>query len=230
VIANTAIALTALRLPLARLARFPRAWVPVLAWAGLALVAAVALHRRGSSDALELVFGQLVLPLGSFTIVGALLGGDGLARSTRALVAFGAPPAQVAAGTVVAAIGASALLGAILGGSVAALAHGSGDPPLVRDALTSAWVAGLGGAAYAALFSFGASFGKRGIGRSLALVLDWLLGTGRGTFALVTPRAHIRSLLGGDAVLAMSGRASAAMLVGLVIVFASLAVTRARRA
>ena len=46
---------------------------------------------------------------------------------------------------------------------------------------------------------------------------------------LFTPRAHVRSLLGGDAVMALSGRASAAALVMLVIALSALAVARARR-
>ena len=224
--------LDAFRLPLSRLARTPRGWVPVVAWAVLAVAAAAVLHRsaRTSADALEVVFGQLVLPLASFTIVGGVLGGDGLARSTRALVAFGAAPARVALATLLAGILASALFGAVVGAGVAAFAHTSMDPPLVHDALTSAWIAALGGAAYAALFSMGASFGKRGVGRSIILVVDWILGAGDGALAVVTPRAHVRSLLGGDGVLGLSGPLSALVLVTLTIAFSAIAVARTRRA
>ncbi len=226
------VSLAAVRLPVARLTRSPRAWVPVFAWAALAVGAAIALQHgaHGSADALQVVFAQIVLPLVSFSVVGALLGGDGLARSTRALVAFGATPADVALGTVIAAVASSAITSMILGSAVAALAHGSADPPLLRDVATSAWVAGLGGAAYAALFSFGAAFGRRGLGRSIALVADWLLGAGTSGVALITPRAHVRSLLGGEAVFGLSGRLSAAALVALVALFAGLAVARTRRA
>ena len=223
----------AARLPLARLSRTPRAWVPVVAWAGLAVVSAVVLRRGGSSattGALEVIFGELALPLLAFTIVGAALGGDALARSTRPVVAFGAPPPVVALATIGVAVVATAIVTAVLGGAVAALAHGAGDPPLARDALTSAWVAGLGGAAYGALFSFGASFGKRGGGRAVALVADWVLGSGTGAAGVPTPRAHLRSLLGGEGVMGLSGRASAVALVVLVLLFAALATGRTRRA
>ena len=223
----------ALRLPLARLTRSPRASVAVVAWAALAVAAAAVLRRSGASateGALTSIFGALALPLLSFAVVGAALGGDGLARSTRSFVAFGARPAEVALATIGVAVAASALVAAIVGAVVAALAHGPGDAPLAVDALTSAWVAALGGAAYASLFAFGASFGKRGGGRALVLAADWVLGSGAGAAGLFTPRAHVRSLLGGDAVMTLSGRASAGVLVLLTLAFAALATARSRRA
>ena len=226
------VTVTALRLPLARLARTPRAWIPLVAWAGLAIVAAIALRGTGSDatqNALESIFGGLALPFLSFAIVGAVLGGDGLARS-RPFVAFGASPARVAIATIAVAIAADAVVSAALGAAVVALAHGASDPPLARDMVTTAWVSALGGGAYAALFSFGASFGTRGGGRAVALILDWVLGSGVGGPALVTPRAHVRSLLGGDAVERLSGHASALVLVALVALFVALAAVRARKA
>jgi hypothetical protein len=223
---------TVAALPLSRLTRVPRAWVPVLAWAALAVVSALVLRRSGTSatgGALEAIFGGYALPLLTFTVVGGVLGGDGLARSTRPFAAFGAPPAGVAAVTVGVAVVASALVAALVGAAVAALSHGSTDPPLALDALTSAWVAALGAAAYAAFFSFGASFGRRGGGRAVALVVDWVLGASTGAAGLPVPRAHVRSLLGGDAVMALSGRVSALALVAIVVVFGALAAGRARR-
>jgi hypothetical protein len=221
-------------LPLARLTRSPRAWAPLLAWAALALVSAIVLGRGSSSggtaEALGVIFGQLALPLLAFTIVGVVLAGDGLARSTRPLVHFGASPPHVALATIAVAVAATTVITAVLGGLVAALAHGVMDPPLWRDALTSAWVAALGGGAYAALFAFGASFGKRGGGRAGALVIGWLLGSGTGAAGVLTPRAHLRSLLGGTAVMGLSGRASELVLVGLILLYAALAVARTRRA
>jgi hypothetical protein len=95
--------------------------------------------------------------------------------------------------------------------------------------LASAWVSALGGAAYASLFAFGASLGKRGWGRSVMLAIDWLLGVGSGFGAALTPRAHVRSLLGGSAVMEMSGRVSAACLVLLALAFATAATKRASR-
>ena len=51
---------TVASLPLSRLTRAPRAWLPVLAWAALAVVSALVLRRSGTSatgGALEAIFG-----------------------------------------------------------------------------------------------------------------------------------------------------------------------------
>jgi hypothetical protein len=202
--------------------------VPIAAWSALALAAAVCV-RGAAAGPLEAVFAPLALPLLCFAVVGAALEGDGLRRSTRPLVALGASPARVAAATLAVACLAAAAVAALTGTCVALIAHGAGDPPIVGDALATAWVSALGGAAYAALFVLGASFGKRGGGRVLVLGVDWLLGSGTGTAALFAPRAHVRALLGGDAVAMLSGRASALCLVGLLLAYASLATARASR-
>jgi hypothetical protein len=221
------------RVPLARLARAPRAWLPVAAWFALGAVSAVVFARAGgdgASDALDGVFAPLALPLVVYAVVGATLGGDGLARASRSLVAFGAAPSRVAVATIAVAVGTGALVAAALGALVVALAHRSGDPPLARDLAITIWVAALAGAAYAALFALGATFGKRGGGRAAVLVLDWLFGSSDGVAGLLTPRAHARSLLGGPAVAELSGRWSALALVALVALFTALAVRRAARA
>jgi hypothetical protein len=220
-------------LPWARVARSPRAWGPIAAWFALAVVAAVTVARSGApnaGDPLGGVFGPLALPFVAYAAVGATLGGDGLARSTRALVAYGASPARVAAVTVALAIAIAAAVACILGVLIAAIAHGPADPPLVRDLLTTGGVSLLGGAAYAALFAFGASIGARGFGRAWLLAADWVLGSSDGFAGVLTPRAHVRSLLGGEAVAELSGRWSAVLLVALTLFFAGLAVRRTQRA
>jgi len=63
---------------------------------------------------------------------------------------------------------------------------------------TGAWIGALAGAAYVAWFGVGSLFGKRGGGRSVALVLDAVLGSTSTVAALPWPRAHVRSLLGGE--------------------------------
>jgi hypothetical protein len=220
------------RLPLARLARTPRAWFPIGIWVAVAWASALAAREEGTSasSVLQTVFGALSLPLLCFAVAGAVLEGGALQRATRALTSFGALPARVALATIAVAVVACALLSAVAGAGVAIVAHGPGDPPLAHDAAATAWVATLGGAAYGALFCFGSSYGKRGGGRVAALVLDWMLGAGTGTLASFTPRAHVRSLLGGESVLLLPGRASERTLVLLAVVFTLLAARRARRA
>ncbi|MGA7119898.1 MAG: hypothetical protein WBY94_07375, partial [Polyangiaceae bacterium] len=60
------------------------------------------------------------------------------------------------------------------------------------------------------------------------LVADWVLGASDGAAALLTPRGHVRNLLGGVPPLDVSQRASAIALVLLAIGWASVAWRRAR--
>jgi hypothetical protein len=144
-----------------------------------------------------------------YAVVSAALGGDSLGRAERDE--------------------RSAVLAAVIGCAVAAVAHGGSDPPPLRDALTCAWIAALAAVSYAALFSFAASFGPRGAGRSVALVLDWVLGSGNGALALLTPRAHLRNLLGGTPPLELAQRWSVPVLAGIALVMGLLCLARSRR-
>ena len=168
------------RPPLTRLLRGRRAWLGVAAWSALAFVFAVAARERGSARGADHVlidtYGALALPLLSYVIVGAALASKSLRASTAALVAFGAEPVRAAAAAIAVAAASSAVVGAFVAAAVAAVAHGIADPPRLHDAATSAYVGALGGAAYAAWFSLGASFGRRGGARVLLLVVDWILG------------------------------------------------------
>ena len=221
------------RPPLARLLRGRRVWLGVAAWGALAFAFAMAAHERGSAHGADHVlidtYGALALPLLSYVIVGAALASQSLRASTAPLVAFGAQPVRAAAAAIAVAAASSAIVGALVAAGVAALAHGIADPPRWHDAAASAYVGALGGAAYAAWFSLGASFGRRGGGRVLLLVVDWVLGAMGGAGALATPRAHVRNLLGGAAPMDLSERASAAALVLLAIAWAAVAMRRARQ-
>jgi hypothetical protein len=225
---------TVARPSLARIFRTPRALLALGAWCVLALGFALAARSRGSANGADHVlvgaYGALILPLLAYTLVGAILGARSLVASTAPLVRFGAAPTRAAAVTVGVALAAGVAIGAVLAALVALLAHGSGDPPVAGDALASAYAGALGGAAYAAWFAMGASFGRRGGGRTVLLVADWVLGLGRGAVAVVTPRAHLRNLLGGAGPMEWSGRASAAALVVIAVVCVLVAVRRASRA
>jgi len=220
------------QLPIARVVRTPRTWVATGAWCALAVGMALVMRARGAShgadDVLVEACGALVLPLLAYTLVGTALGARSVAGSTTAVAAFGASPALAAAVTVGVGVAASALGGAVLAATVAIVAHGAADPPLARDALVSGYVGALGGAAYASWFALGAGFGRRGGGRLVALVIDWLLGANGGVTALLAPRAHLRNLLGGAPPMDLSQRASAVALAILVLVCALGAVGRAR--
>lgn len=222
------------RVPALRLARTPRAWLPMLGWVlvglGLALLARAQRAPNGADHVLLGAFGALVVPLLAYAAVAAALGSQSLASSVAPLVTFGAPPARAATITVIFAMGIAALPAAILGAIVARLAHGVDDPPAARDALVSAYVGALGAASYAAYFSMGASLGRRGGGRAVLLVVDWLLGSNQTALALVTPRGHLRNLLGGAPPFGLDERGSALALAAIGAVCALIAIRRSRRA
>ena len=221
------------RPPVARLLRSGRGRVAIIAWCALAVTFAVTARTSGSSHAADHVllgaYAPLVLPLLAYALAGTVIGTRSLAYSAAPLVALGARPGQVTAVTLFVACAACAISGGLLAVVVDVVAHASADPPLGRDAITCAYAGGLGGGVYASLFASGASFGKRGGGRPLLLVLDWVLGAGDGPAALITPRAHIRNLFGGTAPLELSGRASALALVLIGLLCAAIGIRRARR-
>jgi hypothetical protein len=215
------------------LLRSPRGLLTMGAWCVLAVVLAVSTRVRGATHGADQVligsFASFVLPLLAYALVGAALGVRSLAASGAPLVAFGAAPWRAAAASVVVTAGSCALLGAGTALCVALIAHGAADPPVVRDAIASAYAGSLGGAAYAAWFSLGASFGRRGGGRAAALVLDWLLDGLGGAPSIVCPRGHVRNLFGGAAPLDLPQRASAVALLVLAIAYALAAILRVRR-
>jgi hypothetical protein len=225
---NAAIA----RIPLTRLLRTPRALLTTAAWALLAVGFAVATRAQGASHgadhALVGAFGALVVPLLCYAIAGGALGATSLSSASAPAVAFGATPLRATFATLAVVLTASIASCAALGAIVAVVAHGSADPPVARDAFTSAYAGALGGAAYASLFALGSTFGRRGGGRTLALAADWLLGANTTAIALVTPRAHLRNLLGSTPPAALGERASAVALVLLAALFVALTIRRTR--
>jgi hypothetical protein len=220
------------RLPLARLVRTRRAWLPILGWSALAIVGAI--HARmlgftsGADHVLRGAFGFIVLPLLSYGIVGAALGGSGMRVAVRGLVALGAAPARAALASALAAMCVSAMVCAVVAAIVCLTAHGPSDPPLVWDLPSSFGIALVGGAAYAAYFCAGSAI-RRGAMRGAFLAIDWIIGMPGGFGAIFTPRGHVTSLLGGQACFDLSRRASSVILVVLLLAYLALTVRLGRR-
>ena len=149
-----------------------------------------------------------------------------LDASAALFARFGASRRAVALGLVAASMCSAAILAAILGAVGALVAHDPTAPPRTIDALTTAWIGALTGAAYAGLYGFGATFGRRGGGRYWAFVADFVLGGVGGLGAAMVPRAHAANLLGGAPPLMLSQAESAAVLVMLSAVLTLLAMAR----
>jgi len=220
------------RVPLARLTRTRRGWLPLVGWALFALISALSTRSAGLASGADHVmrgtFGFVILPLLTYGVVSATLGGAGLRPSVSGLVALGAAPPRAAFASVLVAMAASALSCGVIAAIACAVAHGSADPPLVWDLPMSFGVAFTGGAAYAAFFCAGSAIG-RGAMRGAFLALDYLIGTPAGFGSLFTPRAHVMSLLGGAQCFELSRRVSSVILVLLVLVYLGLAVRLSRR-
>ncbi len=217
---------------IARLVRRPGGWVAVGAWIALACSVAWVARMRGSAHGADHVlvdtYGAFVLPLLAYALVRATFGWGSLRASTAPVVAFGAQPARAAAAAIAVAAVSCAAVSALVAAMAAFVAHGVSDPPPLRDAAVSAYAGALGGTAYAAWFSLGATFGRRGGGCGVLLVVDWMLGATTGAGALVTPRGHLRNLLGGSPPMNLTQRASVAALLAITLVCALGAVRRAR--
>lgn len=225
--------LTLARVPLMRVVRAPRGILPVVGWIIVAIASAVVIHSRGTPNGADHVmrgsFGRFILPLIAYGVVSAVLGTKGLRRAIRGVVALGASPAKAALAAVVVAAVISALVAAAVAVGVAAIAHGSHDPPLARDALACMWISALGGAAYASFFAAGSAIGK-GAMRAVFFGIDWILGAGAGFGSIFVPRGHLESLFGGALAADVPQRASTLLLVVLAVAYAALAVRLSRRA
>lgn len=222
-------ALAAFRHPVARVVRGRTRWLPVLAWSVLAVLVAVLARRQDHAVfvALSHGFGAVTLPLVAFAVLGLVCPEGSLGAAAKPLVFLGASARRASLAVVLTA----ALVGALVCAAVAALvvvvAHGPTDPPLARDAAQSAAIGALGGAAYVAYFSFGSAI-LGASGRSVFLVADLLL-AGAGVGAILTPRAHVRSLFGGELAGHLAPRTSFVALAILLAVFVLLVVARPPR-
>ena len=195
---------------------------PALAF-GLAFaltVAGAVIERKvagaGAVDrALAGCFG-LMVPLLSFALLLATTGRARLADAAWSAARYGVPRREVALGLVAVTAGAAATASALLALTSVAVAHTAASPPLAPDLFTSGWIGLLTGAAYAGWFALGASFGRRGGGRLVPLLLDFTLG-GAGIVAAVLPHGNAQNLLGGAAPLGLAQPASAAVLIAASI-------------
>jgi hypothetical protein len=203
----------------------------VLLGAALVMVAALIERREGAAGAVDRTLAAtfaLVLPLVTFAVTAEATGRGNLRDAVWPAARYGVARRDVALGTVVAGAAASAVLGVLFAVLAVLAAQGEGNPPLGHDALTSAWIGALAGAAYAAWFAFGATFGRRGGGRWVPLVLDFVVGGSAGALAAALPRGHAANLLGGSGPMGLGQAESSLVLAGSTVLLAALAALRCR--
>jgi len=202
--------------------------------AGLFVVVAAALERvvapsQAADHALAGATFGLALPLLAFVTLDRATGRARLDAAVWEVARYGGDRRQGAAGL----IGVSALFLGLCGAALAALAvivtRSSGDATLARDLLASAWVGLLGGLCYGCWFALGSGFGAAGRGRTVALLLDWVLGSGSTALAALWPRGHLRNLLGAEPVLHMPQWSALAAVLALSLGYATATLWRVSR-
>ncbi|MEQ9321703.1 MAG: hypothetical protein RIF41_21225 [Polyangiaceae bacterium] len=213
-----------------RLMRPPAYLVVVVA---LSVSATSGLVERGASllqapdRALSVVL-RLIVPLCAFVFGSLACDRERLTEATWPIARFGAPRGQVALGMTVVTGLFAGLVAAACSTAALAVAYGGGSG-LGVDAVTSAWIAALGAAAYVGWFAFGGCFLRRGRGRWLVLVGDFTFGGTTGILAVMWPRCHLRSLAGGEAVLELAQSTSSVLLAAIATVMLILAAMRVGR-
>lgn len=222
----------AMRLALFRL-RSPR--LAVVALLALAAVAWVGTLERAETPVravdytlFGVVFGW-TLPLLTYVITGAVLRHARLDDAVLPVARAGGNRRVAALGLLAPTAAVMATLAGLLAVAGVFSARGRLDAAAVADAGTSACIAALGGAVYVVGFGLGSLFGRAGGGRAAALLIDWVLGTGHALAAVAWPRAHLGSLIGGEAVMGLSSPASALSLCGLVSAYLAVMLVRLRR-
>jgi hypothetical protein len=201
-------------------------------WGSIAFALAMAAASRGHGGATSVLpggVGAFVLPVAVFSAMNTA----SERRGTRGLIglplSFGQAPGRSIAQSAGSLIAFSILTSASLGLLVALVAHSAVDPPLATDLVRSAWALGVAGGAYASLFLFAGSYGKRGGGAQLALMADFIFGGSDTSLARWLPRAHVQRVLGGDAIVDWSNHASMAALCTMAAVLFACLTLRARQ-
>lgn len=163
----------------------------------------------------------LFVPLCCFVLTRATFP-NGIEAALGHVARFGVDRRRALVGRAGVLLGVEAI--AALPLSLAALAMTGPTSSWSQEIATLLWVAPLAGLAHGALLMLGATFGR--FGALCLLVSDWLLGSSTGSLALPFPRAHIRNLLGGEAVLGFGQWASA---LALILLCCACCVWAARR-
>lgn len=171
----------------------------------------------------------IALPLVSYFLVARVTDAKSLREGLLPLARHGMDRRALTLGLAIPPVLMAAGFAAVSSVLVVLVTRGPADPRLAADALTSLWIGLVAGAAYVAAFVGASAFGRRGQGRLWLLAADSLLGASDSFLALPWPKAHIRNLLGGSAVLELSQFAALVALLGTSFAFLWLGTLRNQR-
>jgi hypothetical protein len=199
---------------------------------GVVAAAAWIERREDSSIAADVVLAGVVfgwtIPLTAYAAVARACRNGRLDDAVAGLARHGASRRGAVAGLVASTAGAVGAAGSLLAvlGVLISRGFGSGG---FADAVASAWIGALGGAAYVAWFALASLVGRRGGGRGVAFVIDAVVGGVATSAAIPWPRAHLRSLVGGALVPGLSEWQSAVVLALLALGYWGVSIVRVPR-
>ncbi len=215
----------------------PRVAIGSLAAALVAALVIAIVERRdsppGAGDRTVAALFRIVIPLTAFALSQLTVGPKNLKEALWPGARFGLHRGWLGVGHVLASA-ALAAAGALAVAVLGLVAARIGKAPTPRemsfgaDVITTAWIAPLVGAAYAAWFGLGATFGKVGGGRGWVLAFDFALGS-VGFFGVVLPRGSAYNLIGLAAPLDVPQRLASFTLVGSALCCLGLLLLRCRR-
>ena len=170
----------------------------------------------------------IAIPLTSFAMVSVALRRVRPDNAIENVASLGANRRAAVVGSMLATAAIAAAICLMIASVTSLVANSSWNADSSNDVFTSAWIGALTGGAYVFFFVAASTVGKTGGGRVFALLADWILGPMVGAGAVVFPRSHALNLLGAEPVMALSQRASSAILAAMVVVFAAIAAARTR--
>ncbi|HEY0466574.1 MAG TPA: hypothetical protein VGC79_20340 [Polyangiaceae bacterium] len=191
-------------------ARLRSASAPLVVLLSCAALFAIGVLERQSNaesapdDTLSGAAFGIALPLLAYLVSERACAGERLERSVDGIARYGTDRRAAQLGVLLASALSSAFVGALFASFALLGAHGTHSPSLLGDLRASVGIALCAGAVYALYFCAASRLGKRGGGRKWALLIDFVLGAGGSALAAPWPRGHIRNLLGGEPVVALS--------------------------
>lgn len=171
----------------------------------------------------------VALPLVGYYLVGRVCAGQSSKDAVAPLARHGMDRYGLTLGLALPPALITGVFAALSSLLVVLVTRAPGDAGLLSDALTSAWIGLVGGAAYVAAFLGASAYGRAGRGRTWLLAADFVLGAGDSFLAFPWPKPHIRNLLGGSAALELSQLGALLVLLGTSFAFLLLGTLRNQR-
>ncbi|HNT00335.1 MAG TPA: hypothetical protein PKL73_25455 [Polyangiaceae bacterium] len=171
----------------------------------------------------------LIIPLATLAVVTLVFQRHRPDDAVGCAAVLGANRRLIVVGALLATSIISAFLGLVIAALTVLVAFARIDALVVTDLLTSAWIGALSGLGYTWYFGAASTLGRRGGGRWLAWVFDWLFGSTLGVGATLFPKSHLLNLLGAEPVMGLTQKQSFAALLGIAFVSAAVLVARIRK-